>query len=130
MAGVRIFMKAEGTGSLARAHEKIHYITGAEAVFEKKQRFGETDVWLLVYEKYFFRVNNFATLTVLLTEEAGLQTAQIVVSGGGESMSNISYGSERRLAKECIAALEEAGFTVDPKNSDDLPKGLLERFMK
>ena len=129
MAAVKIFMTAQGS-PLHRAHEKIHYITGAEAVFEKKQIFGETEVWLLVYEKYFLRVNSFASLTVLLTEESGRQTAQIVVSGGGESMSNVSHGAERRLAKECIKALEEAGFVVDPKNSDTLPKTLLDRFRK
>lgn len=129
MAAVQIFMTAQGA-TLHKAHEKIHYITGAEAVFEKKQRFGETEVWLLVYEKYFFRVNSFASLTVLLTEEAGAQTAQMVVSGGGESMSNFSYGAERRLAKECVAALEEVGFAVDLEHSDELPKTLLERFRK
>ena len=130
MASVKVFLRAEATHSLHQAHEKIHYITGAEQVFEKKQHFGETEVWLLVYEKYFLRVNNFATLTVLLTEEAGTQTAQIVVSGGGESMSNISYGAEKRFAKDCVAALEEAGFAVDPKHSDELPKGILDRFKK
>ena len=130
MASVKVFMKAGGTHTLHQAHEKIHYITGAEAVFESKQPIGQTDVWLLVYEKYFFRVNSFATLTVLLTEEAGCQTAQIVTSGGGNSMSNVSYGAEKRFAKECVAALEEAGFAVDPEQSDQLPKGLLERYFK
>jgi len=130
MASVKVFMKAGGTHTLHQAHEKIHYITGAEAVFEKKQHFGETEVWLLVYEKYFFRVNSFAALTVLLTEEGGRQTAQIVTSGGGNSMSNVSYGAEKRFAKECVAALTEAGFAVDPEQSDALPKGLLDRFRK
>ena len=55
-------------------------------------RFDNTVVLLLVYEKYFFRVNSYATLTILLTEQGETQTAQIVSSGGGNSMSNISLG--------------------------------------
>ena len=49
---------------------------------------------LLVYEKYFFRVNSYASLTVLLTEQGETQTAQIVSSGGGDG----GFRSERILA--------------------------------
>ena len=130
MASVQMLLKGSGSHTLTQIHEKIHYIVGAEAVSQQKLRFGEADVWLLVYEKYFFRVNNFATLTVLLTEEAGAQTARIVVAGGGASMSNVSCGANQKFARECVEALEEAGFTVDTENSDNLPKGLLDRFFK
>ena len=39
-------------------------------------------------------------------------------------------GAERRLARECVKGLEEAGFALDPERSDELPKTLLERFQK
>ena len=130
MAGVKILMHGDGSYSLHQIHEKIHYIIGAEEVFQQKHRFGNADVWLLVYEKYFFRVNNFATMTILLTQQENAQSAQIVISGSGESMSNVSYGANRQFARECVKALEEAGFTLDKAKSDDLPKGLLERYFK
>lgn len=130
MAGTKIRMTAGRTHTLSDIHAKIHYIRGAEQVFHQEMRFDRTVVWLLVYEKYFFRVNSYASLTVLLTEQGETQTAQIVSSGGGNSMSNISLGANQRFAKECVQALEEAGFSVDAENSDALPKGLLERYFQ
>ncbi|MDD5863805.1 MAG: DUF6054 family protein [Firmicutes bacterium] len=130
MAGTTIRMTAERTHTLSDIHAKIHYIKGAEQIFHQEMHFDHTDVWLLVYEKYYLRVNSYATLTVLLTEQGETQAAQIVSSGGGISMSNNSLGTNQRFAKECVQALEEAGFSVDAKNSDALPKGLLERYFK
>ena len=130
MAGTKINMTASREHTLSDIHAKIHYIKGAEQVFHQEMRFDRTVVWLLVYEKYFFRVNSYASLTVLLTEQGETQAAQIVSSGGGYSMSNNSLGANQRFAKECVQALEEAGFSVDTENSDALPKGLLERYFK
>ena len=130
MAGTKIYMTAERKHALSDIHAKIHYIKGAEQVFHQEMCFDNTVVLLLVYEKYFFRVNSYATLTVLLTEQGETQTAQIVSSGGGNSMSNISLGANQRFAKKCVQALEEAGFSVDAENSDALPKGLLERHFQ
>ena len=130
MAGTKNRMTAERTHTRSDIHAKIHYMKGAEQVFHQEMRFDSTTVWLLVYEKYFSRVNSYASLTVLLTEQGETQTAQIVSSGGGNSISNISLGANQRFAKECVLALEEAGFSVDTENSDALPKGLLERYFK
>ena len=130
MAVTKIRMTAERTHTLSDIHAKIHYIKGAEQVFHQEMHFDCTAVWLLVYEKYFSRVNSYASLTVLLTEQGETQTAQIVSSGGGNSISNISLGANQRFAKECVQALEEAGFSVDAETSDALPKGLLERYFK
>lgn len=123
-------MSAERTHTLSDIHAKIHYIKGAELVFRQEMCFDHTVVWLLVYEKYFFRVNSYASLTVLLTEQGEKQTVQIVSSGGGNTISNNSLGANQRFAKECVQALEEAGFSVDAETSDALPKGLMERYFK
>lgn len=129
MAGTNIRMIGDGSHSLSDIHASIHYIKGAEQVFHQEMRFDRTDVWLLVYEKYFFRNNSYASLTVLLTQQDEKQTAQIVVSGSGAGMANVSLAAGGQLAKECVQALAEVGFTVDMKNSDSLPQSLLERFM-
>ena len=130
MAGTKIYMTAERKHALSDIHATIHYIKGAEEVFSQEMCFGNETALLLVYEKYFFRVNSYASLTVLLTEQGEKQTAQIVSSGGGGSMSNRSFGANRRFARDCVQALEEAGFSVDEEKSDALPKGLLERYFK
>ena len=36
MAGVKILMHGDGSYSLHQIHEKIHYIIGAEEVFQQK----------------------------------------------------------------------------------------------
>lgn len=130
MAGTKIRMTASRACTLSDIRAKIHYIEGAEQVFHQEMRFDSTVVWLLVYEKYFFRINSYACLTVLLTERESQQTAQIVASGGGDTMFNNSLGANRRFAKECVQALEEAGFSIDADNSDTLPEGLLKRYFK
>ena len=130
MAGTKIRMTASREHTLSDIHAKIHYIKGAEQVFHQEMRFDSTVVWLLVYEKYFLRINSYASLTVLLTEQENKQTAQIIASGGGNSMSNNSLGANKRFARDCVQALEEAGFSVDSEKSDALPKGLLERYFK
>lgn len=113
MAGTAIRMCAEGTCTLSEIHRKIHYIRGAEQVFHQELQFGDTNVCLLVYEKYYFRVNSYASLTVLLTQCGGRQAAQIIASGGGSAMSNVSLGANKKFAEECAHALEEAGFSVE-----------------
>lgn len=130
MAGTSIRMIGDGKCSLSDIHAKIHYIEGAEQVFHQELSFDSTDVWLLVYEKYYFRTNSYASLTILLTEQGTRQTAQIVATGGGSGMANNSLGANRQFARQCVQALEECGFCVDPEHSDSLPKGLAERFFK
>lgn len=130
MAGTRIYMTAEKKQSLSEIHAKIHYIEGAEQVYYQETPLEGGTVCLLVYEKYYFRINSFASLTVLVTEQGTRQTAQIVATGGGASLSNNSLGANRNFARQCVQALEECGFCVDPEHSDPSPKGLVERFYK
>lgn len=130
MAGLTIRMTAEKQHSLQEIHQKIHLIVGAEQVAKLEYRIGEGSAWLLVYEKYFFRVGGYASLTVLLAEKEETQTADLVSSGGGEGIMNHSMGANSRFAGECVRVLEELGFAIEEKASDPLPKGLLEFFQK
>lgn len=130
MAGITVRMTAKKQHSLQDIHQKIHLIVGAEQVSKLAYQIGDASAWLLVYEKYFFRVSGYASLTVLLGEKGDIQTADIVSSGGGEGIVNHSLGANGRFARECVRALEEIGFVVDGENSDPLPKGLLDGYLK
>lgn len=130
MAGTQIRMIGDGRCSLSEIHAKIHYIEGAEQVFHQEMRLEGTDVWLLVYEKYYFRCNSYVSLTVLLTQQETRQTAQIIATGGGYGIANHSYGANRQFAQQCVQALQECGFSIDEQNSDALPKNLVERYIK
>ncbi len=115
--------------TLEELHRQIHQIPGFEQVANLRIPIGEGSALLLVYEKYYLR-SSYASLCVLLTERSEAQAAYIVSSGGGDGLSNYSYGANRKLAEECARALEGMGFTVNPETSDALPRNLLERFLK
>ena len=61
-------------------------------------------------EKYFFRNNSYASLNVMLTEFDGVQTADIVGSGGGEGLFNISWFANSDLADSAERILQKFGF--------------------
>lgn len=112
MAGVTIQMRADKQHSLQKIYEKIHIIEGAEQVSKMVQTIQNVTIWVLVYEKYFFRVNNYTSATIVLTECGQEQTAFITVCGGGSGIVNNSYGANRNFAKDCVTALESCGFVT------------------
>lgn len=130
MAGTTVRMTAQSQHSLQEIHGAIHYIEGVEQIIKREYQIGESVLWLLVYEKYYFRSNGYASLTVLLIQQGERQIVDIIASGGGASMSNADLGANRKLAKECVKALAEKGFTVDPEHSDEIPRSLIERLFK
>ena len=119
MAGTSVRMSMQKTHSLHRIHEQIHYITGAEQIGKVVHSFDGAEVWLLVYEKYYFRAGGYNSLTVLLTEQNEQHTAEIIATGGGSGIANISYGANRKFAKECVKALAEIGFVVDSESEKE-----------
>ena len=119
MAGTTVRMSMPKTHTLHRIHEQIHCITGAEQVSKVEQHFEGAEVWLLVYEKYYFRTGGYNSLTVLLTEENERHTAEIIATGGGGGIANISYGANRKFAKECMQALAELGFKAETESGKE-----------
>ena len=67
---------------------------------------------LLSCEKYFFRNGSYASLNVMLTEFDGVQTADIVGSGGGEGLLNISLFANSDFAGSAEKVLKSYGFTT------------------
>ena len=130
MAGTTVRMAAQMQYTLQEIHAAIHYIEGIEQISKREYRLDGAELWLLVYEKYYFRSNGYASLTVLLLQQGESQIVDIIASGGGASMSNADLGANRKLAKECVKALAEKGFTVDPEHSDEIPRSLIERLFK
>lgn len=54
---------------------------------------------------------SYANLTVLLVETSKIQTAQIIGSGGGNGVFNLSWGTNSNFAESARSVLEEYGFT-------------------
>jgi len=130
MAGATIHMIAKKQETLQQIHEKIHYIEGAEQISKSEYTTNGVTIWVLAYEKYYFRIGGYASMTVILTENEQEQTACIVASGGGGGIINHSYGANRNFAKACVQTLEVCGFSVAESDLDVRDKGVVERFLK
>lgn len=73
--------------------------------------FGGVIVWVLVYEKYFMRSSNRASLTLTLIETNGVITANVMASGGGSAaIHRFSWGVEGRFEQDGWDALASMGF--------------------
>lgn len=81
-----------------------------ELVTERLRYYENCKVLLLVFEKFYFRNGSYANLTVLLTETRVYQTADIIGSGGGEGLFNISLGANAEFAEKAKYILAEYGF--------------------
>lgn len=82
-----------------------------EFVAKAEYSFADGKTALLVYEKYFFRNGSYANLTILLSEQDGKQTADLIGSGGGEGLFNFSWGANSNFAGTAAKILEKYGFT-------------------
>lgn len=128
MAGTTVRMTAAKQHTLQEIHEKLHIIEGAEQVSKSVQTIHDVTIWTLVYEKYYFRTNSYASVAVVLTEYAQGQTACIVASGGGSGISNGSFGANRNFAGACVGALEDCGFVVTESDQDKHSRHPLKYF--
>lgn len=82
----------------------------AEMVGKNSRGSGSGEAMMLNFEKLYFRNGSYATLSVLLTDFGGLQTADIVGRGGGEGLFNISWGANSEFADDAADILRGMGF--------------------
>jgi hypothetical protein len=76
-----------------------------------KETIDDQTVYLLVFEKYFFRASNRASLTVLLIGDQQQTTVRSIGSGGGQGIFfRFSYGAESSFANQVTKLLSTHGF--------------------
>ncbi len=100
-----------------RKHEELSVIADKmkEEVWSElvcDERKNDNKIIFLCFEEYYFRVNSYVALSILLTEDDNGQNAIITGVGGGSGMSNISWGANKSFAKKGIKFLEQYGFAV------------------
>ena len=110
MAGVFTKMSGNGAHSINIAASALIDEINAELVAESRRTVGKANVVLLSFEKYYMRNGNYASLTVMLTESNGQQTADIIGSGGGGGLFNISWGANSDFAEDAERILLRYGF--------------------
>ena len=130
MAGTTIRMTASKQLTLEKIHETLHRIKRVESISKTVQEIGGVQIWVLAYERYYFRIGGYASATIVLTEREDTQSACIVASGGGEGAVNYSWGANRNFAKDCVEVMLRCGFTPVESDPDTRGKPFSERFSK
>lgn len=112
MSSKIIHMKRTTQGELADVAATLHkgILVSAELVAENSRAVGDGQTIMLNFEKYYFRNGSYAALALLLNDSGGLQTADIVGSGGGNGLFNISWGANGDFADEAAEILRQMGF--------------------
>ena len=101
-------------GDLAAAVEKLSYDLKPDVENIRVKAYGKAGNQVILFsgERYFFRNGSYASLTVMLTEFDGMQTADIIGSGGGEGLFNISLFANSDFAESAEKVLQSYGFTT------------------
>lgn len=111
MSGIYTKMTAKTDASIREIGAAIRSNISCENVGESYYCLGEVEVFILSNEKYFFRNGSYASLTVVLTEKGTNKTADVIGSGGGEGLLNISWGANSNLSNKAIEVLSRYGFS-------------------
>lgn len=105
-----IKMTGRGAAGIQEMAKALKEALRDELISESWRSLDGASVVLLSFEKYFFRNGSYASLTVMLTETADTQTADIIGSGGGEGLFNISWGANADFADMAADLLQRYGF--------------------
>lgn len=115
MASKTITMYAEKKYELSEIKDRMkkefyNQKLDVDFVGEVFRELGETKTLLLIWERWYIRTEGYASLTVLLSEFQGYQSADIIASGGKDDF--FSWGAEENFAKCGEEALRNLGFLV------------------
>ena len=114
MSATTITMRRYGSGDLQKIANQLwkDLPDMAELIGIRSHGAPGNQAILLSCEKFFFRNGSYASLNVMLTEFDGVQTADIVGSGGGEGLFNISLFANSDFAGSAEKVLQSYGFTT------------------
>ena len=62
------------------------------------------------FEEFYFRCSSYVALSVMLTESEDCQEAVVAGFGGGDGLSNISWGANKSFASKAVKTLSKLGF--------------------
>lgn len=85
---------------------------GIRAELRRKciKRLDGTDVLLMVFEKLYLRNGSYAGLTLMVTGDGQYQEAEVIGTGGGTGLLNISWGTNEDFADMAVGVLKSQGF--------------------
>ena len=82
-----------------------------ELVDEAHKLMNGSEAHLLVFEKYFYRVKNRVSLSLMITHENGVTDIHAIGSGAGQgAIFNFGWGSEESLVSSFASMIVDLGF--------------------
>ena len=108
-----------GTGDIDQiadtiTREMLESAISCELVDSIRRDWGPFTSTLLVFEKYFMRAGNRASLSIMLNQFENDVTADIIGSGGGQGpLLSFSWGAEDSFVATTEDILSELGFEHD-----------------
>jgi hypothetical protein len=92
--------------------ELLNSALSIELVDSQEYLVGDAHVGLYVYDKYYWRAGNRASLSVSVVENEGRITVCAIGSGGGQgAFFRFSWGAESDFAETVGAVLDRMGFS-------------------
>ncbi len=97
--------------SLTSVADKIEsFNSGSDLVLRQIKETSDSEVLLMVFEKYYFRNGSMAVLTVEIISDGETQNATVIGTGGGGGILNISWGANSEYADDTAVLLQSLGF--------------------
>jgi hypothetical protein len=82
-----------------------------ERISEVKQSHDDFQVFMLVYEKFYYRSSNRASLSILITGNMNESKVNVVSSGGGQGwLFKFSWGAENNFVNGLRKILVSNGY--------------------
>ena len=82
-----------------------------ELVDSVSRTVGDTNIIVLVFDKYYMRTSNRASLTAVITENNNQVTVDAIGAGGGQgAVFRFSWGAEEDFVKTVASILSQQGF--------------------
>lgn len=106
-------MVREGYSDCVEISSLIKSKLNADLVYENWRCINEVRIIYLCFEKYYFRNNSYAGLSLLITESNLIQTVDVVGFGGGGGPFNLSWGANDDFLLSIVNLLTEKGFKND-----------------
>lgn len=111
MSSKTIRMQRPSQGELPAIAQRLEKdLWRAEPLGKSWHYSGDSCAMMLNFEKMYFRNSSYASLAILLTDFDSVQTADIVGSGGGSGIFNISWGANSEFADDAADILRQMGF--------------------
>ena len=108
MAEVKKLSCTEKNKSLGELSKELKADLCSDVVCEEKMM--NDRVVLLCFEQFYFRCSSYVALSVMLTESEDCQEAVVAGFGGGDGLSNISWGANKSFASKAVKTLSKLGF--------------------